>query len=270
MGLGSIGRHIAAKVSRGIGKNLRKYVAPALPIIVTPVAIGAGLSAAALALFLNLADDVRQQDGVWRFDHDGLKLGLSLRNPRRTMVMNTASALARPDIMTGIGFLAVIGAWQIPKLRPQCILLAVSLTGGGIMIGVMKTRYERARPSLIEALAREGTFSFPSGHSFISLCFYGILTYWWLRSRRSWLQRVVTVIVSGFGILLVGASRVYIGVHYPSDVLAGYAAAVPWLTACLTAYHQYERRVAAKLLPAPPEFEIAMEEDFVTNQLTAT
>ena len=55
----------------------RKYVAPVLPLIVTPVAIGAALSAGALALFFNIADDIREQDGVWRFDHDGLRLGLS-------------------------------------------------------------------------------------------------------------------------------------------------------------------------------------------------
>ena len=212
------------------------------------------MSAAALALFFNIADDVREQDGVWRFDHDGLKLGLSLRNPRRTLLMNTASALARPDIMTGMGVVALVGAWQLPRYRPQCVLLAVSLTGGGVMIGGMKTKYERARPTLIEALAKEGTFSFPSGHSFISLCFYGILTYFWCRSRRDWFQRIAVLTASGSGIALIGASRVYLGVHYPSDVLAGYAAAVPWLTACLTAYHQYEKRVNAHLLPAPPDF----------------
>ncbi len=213
------------------------------------------MSAAALALFFNIADDIREDEGVWRFDHDGLKLGLALRNPRRTFLMNTASALARPDIMTGVGFFALLGAWQIPKYRPQCLLLAVSLTGGGIMIGGMKTRYGRARPTLIEALASEGTFSFPSGHSFISLCFYGILTYWWFRTTTDFFKRVAVLLASGSGIALIGASRVYLGVHYPSDVLAGYAAAVPWLTACLTAYHQYEKRVQQHLLEAPPEFE---------------
>ncbi len=262
MGLGSIGRHFAATFGRAIGKNIRKYVAPALPVIVTPVAIGAGLSAAALALFFDLADDVRQQDGVWHFDHDGLKLGLELRNPRRTALMQTASALARPDIMSLVGLFAIIGAWQLPKYRPQCVLLAVSLTGGGVLIGGMKSKYERARPTLIDALAKEGTFSFPSGHSFISLCFYGILTYWLFRAHRDILQRSVILLASGSGILLIGASRVYLGVHYPSDVLAGYAAAVPWLTACLTAYHQYEKQVAAKQIPALPEVEQDVDEEF--------
>ena len=252
---GSWGRWIAASVGRAIGKNIRKYVAPVLPVIVTPVALGAAFSAAALALFFNIADEVREDEGVWRFDHDGLELGLALRTPRRTALMQTASTLARPDFMTGIGLLAILGAWRLPKYRPQCTLLAVSLTGGGIMIGTMKTKYERSRPTLIDALAKEGTFSFPSGHSFIAFCFYGILTYWWFRARKDFWERSVVLGAAGSGIALIGASRVYLGVHYPSDVLAGYAAAVPWLTACLTAYNQYERHVAARQIPAPPEFE---------------
>ena len=252
---GSWGRWVAASVGRAIGKNIRKYVAPALPVIVTPVALGAAFSAAALALFFNIADEVREDEGVWRFDHDGLELGLALRTPRRTALMQTASALARPDFMTGIGLLAILGAWRLPKYRPQCTLLAVSLTGGGIMIGGMKTKYERSRPTLIDTLAKEGTFSFPSGHSFIAFCFYGILTYWWFRARKDFWERSVVLGAAGSGIALIGASRVYLGVHYPSDVLAGYAAAVPWLTACLTAYNQYERHVAARQIPAPPDFE---------------
>ncbi|HVK02062.1 MAG TPA: phosphatase PAP2 family protein [Armatimonadaceae bacterium] len=243
MGLGRIGRSIARAVVGHVGKRAARAIAQSAPFIVTPVAIGAGLSAGALALFFNIADDVREVDGVWRFDHDGLKLALSLRNPRRTALMKCASALARPDVMSGLGLAGVILLWRRPEHRAKGVLLGVILTGGGIIIGGIKHRYERARPTIIEALAQEGTFSFPSGHSFISLCFYGLLTYFWVRSRPDLWRRVIVGAASGGAVTLIGASRVYLGVHYPSDVLAGYAAAVPWLTACLTAYHNYEKRV---------------------------
>jgi Membrane-associated phospholipid phosphatase len=231
-----------------VGRRARKAIAQAAPFIVTPVAIGAALSAGALALFFHIADDVREADGVWRFDHDGLKMALALRNPRRTALMKFASALARPDVMTGLGILGFLALWRIPQQRAKGILLIVNLTGGGIIIGTIKHRFSRARPTLIEALAKEGTFSFPSGHSFISLCFYGLLTYFWTRTRPDWLRRGIVGAASTGAIGLIGASRVYLGVHYPSDVLAGYAAAFPWLTACLTAYYQYEKRLA-RLLP---------------------
>ena len=89
-----------------------------------------------------------------------------------------------------------------------------------------------------------------AGHSFISLCFYGILTSWWMRMRPDPLKRGIVLLASTNAIALIGASRVYLGVHYPSDVLAGFAAAVPWLTACLTGYAQYEKRMAL-LAPGP-------------------
>lgn len=250
MGLRNIGRQVATFAARRVGRTARKYVAPLLPALITPVALGAALSAGALTLFFHIADDVRAQDGVWHFDHDGLRLALSLRNPRRTLLMRGASALARPDVMMGLGIAALAVCWLLPRHRARGVLLAVSLAGGGGIIGGIKHTFARERPSLIEALASEGTFSFPSGHAFIALCFYGTLASWWIRSRTDPFRRLVVSLTATHSILLIGVSRVYLGVHYPSDVLAGYAAAVPWLTACLTAYTQYERRMAA--LPAPP------------------
>lgn len=251
MRLGKWGRWVTARVARRMGRTARKYVAPVLPALITPMAIGAGLSAGALTLFFHIADDVRDTDGVWHFDHDGLHLAHSLRTPRRTLLMRGASALARPDVMSGLGIVAIAISRLSPALQPKGILLAITLTGGGGIIGGIKHRFARERPSVIEALAKEGTFSFPSGHAFISLCFYGVLASWWVRSRTDWFRRSVVSVAAANGILLIGASRVYLGVHYPSDVLAGYAAAIPWLTACLSAYSRYEKRIAP-LLPAAP------------------
>jgi len=231
----------------------RKYVAPVLPFVATPLAIGAGLSAGALALFFHIADDVRGQEGVWRFDHDGLHLALSLRNPRRTALMKIISATARPDMMITFGLASLLISWSSPLHRRKGILLAFSLAGGGAIIGSIKHRFARERPTLIEALAKERTFSFPSGHSFIALCFYGIIASWWMRRYPRLVDRIAVGFVTINAVTLTGASRVYLGVHYPSDVLAGYAAAIPWLTACLTAYNQYERRTA--LLPPGPKTE---------------
>ncbi len=250
-----VGRLVVAAVGRKVGMKARKYVAPILPLVITPVAIGAALSAGALALFFNIADDIREQDGVWRFDHDGLRLGLSLRNPQRTMLMKTASALARPDVMSGIGLLSLLISFRHPIHRSKGILLAVTLAGGGAIIGVIKLNVGRQRPTLIEALATERSFSFPSGHSFISLCFYGILANWWIRTHTHWGERIAITVCSVSAIGLIGASRVYLGVHYPSDVLAGFAAAVPWLTACLTAYNQYEKKIA-QIDAAPRRFRL--------------
>ena len=233
MGLGRLSKTLV----RAIGRRASALV----EVVVTPVALGAALSTGALVFFFNLADDIRGQEGVWRFDHDGLNLARSLRTPERTVLMRTVSDLARPDIMTALAAGSILIAWRSARYRNEAILMAFTLGGGGALIGTIKYRYGRLRPTLIEALATEETFSFPSGHSFGALCFYGTLAYWWIKSRGSFSERVAIGLGALQFIALIGASRVYLGVHYPSDVLAGYAAATPWLTACLIAYEQYER-----------------------------
>jgi undecaprenyl-diphosphatase len=251
-----MGRRLAAAAGRAAGRRARKVVGPLLPVIITPVALGAALSTGALVFFFNLADDIREQDGVWRFDHDGLNLAHSLRTPSRTALMRLTSNLARPDVMSGLGLLSILIAWRSKRYRPEGVLMAVTLSGGGAIIGAIKYRYGRERPSLIEQLAREETFSFPSGHAFIALSFYGTVASWAMKGRPLHQRIAIGALVTHF-IGLVGASRVYLGVHYPSDVLAGYAAAVPWLTACLTAYGQYMKRVAGI---APAERPIPEED----------
>lgn len=242
----SLVRRFASTVTKALGTRAGKYVKPLVEVVVTPVALGAAVSAGALAFFFDLADDIRSQDGVWRFDHDGLNLAESLRTPRRTALMRVVSDLARPDIMSVLGLGSIVVAWRSEKYRNEGTLMAIVLTGGGALIGTIKYRYARERPDLVESLAVEETFSFPSGHSFIALCFYGTLAYWAMKGKP-WYERLGIGVVATKFIALIGASRVYLGVHYPSDVLAGYAAAFPWLTACLAAYENYERRLA---LPA--------------------
>ncbi len=249
MGLRRVGRQLAVTAARAVGRRARTYAASAAPFIVTPVALGAGLSAGAMALFFNIADDVRGTEGVTRFDHDGLRLALALRTPRRTSIMRFASNSARPDVMSYIGALALALTWRTSH-RPKGVLLAVALSGGAGLIGLMKQRYGRERQTLIEALVREGTFSFPSGHAFISLTFYGLISGVHLRSDRSFAEKTAVCITSAGTTLLIGSSRVYLGAHYPSDVLAGYAAAVPWLTALLIANSQYEDRVERRAIAA--------------------
>jgi membrane-associated phospholipid phosphatase len=223
---------------------VRRALAKVVPFVATPVAIGAGITAGALAFFFHITDDIRgkEQDGLWKFDHAALDKANSLRTPTRTRFFLLVSDMAKPDTMTRIGIGSFLVALLVPRWRPRAMLLAVALAGGGAMIGTMKYRYARARPTRIQHLAEEYTFSFPSGHSFIAAVFYGLLGALGARSATTPLAKVAAVSAALKMILLIGASRVYLGVHYPSDVLAGYAAATPWLVACLIGYRQFELR----------------------------
>jgi membrane-associated phospholipid phosphatase len=97
--------------------------------------------------------------------------------------------------------------------------------------------------SLIKALG----WSFPSGHAVMSVVFYGIITYFIVRSVKSWNLRVFTVMAAGFIVFIVGFSRIYLQVHYLSDVLGGYASGFFWLAMCITGLEAYIRKTKSHL-----------------------
>ncbi|KQL46343.1 hypothetical protein AN963_15385 [Brevibacillus choshinensis] len=120
--------------------------------------------------------------------------------------------------------------WQ--KKRWEALFLVIALGGGVLFNLVLKWSYHRERPSILRLVEEEG-FSFPSGHSMASFILYGmigILLYLFVVSRAAKVAIVVIVVAL---ILLIGTSRIYLGVHYPSDVLAGYTAGGAWLAICL-------------------------------------
>jgi undecaprenyl-diphosphatase len=105
--------------------------------------------------------------------------------------------------------------------------LVVSLTGAAATGYVLKVLVGRLRPDgLIPAIVETG-FSFPSGHAVASMAFYGFLAF--LISRRYPEYRKIVLTFAAIIILTIGASRLYLGVHFPSDVLGGYALGALWL-----------------------------------------
>ena len=109
----------------------------------------------------------------------------------------------------------------------------ITVAGGGLLNLLLKNFFERERPNIHSMIEADG-FSFPSGHSMGSMTYYGFLGYLILRSKRNPLSKVGLGILLCLIILLIGISRIYLGVHYPSDVLAGYAAGLAWLVVCIS------------------------------------
>jgi len=115
---------------------------------------------------------------------------------------------------------------------------------GGIIVVSLKHLFQRARP--LDPILPAGGFSFPSGHAFAATVFYGMMVVlvWRLTDGR-W-PRAVASLFGLVVILAVGLSRVYLNVHYLSDVLAGWAAGLAWLTASLLVVDAAERRVLSR------------------------
>ncbi len=125
------------------------------------------------------------------------------------------------------------------------MLVVVATAGGGLLNEVLKWWFARKRPEIVPHLVSVGSASFPSGHSMLALVTYltlGALLARFASRRRS---RTYCIVVSLLLALLVGLSRVYLGVHYPTDVLAGWSAGLAWALPCwlVARYLQYRGSV---------------------------
>jgi len=139
-------------------------------------------------------------------------------------------------LVTALGYywvvlplLAVVAALLYRRgWRLSAVLLLVSIAGSIVLTTVLKGVFRRARPELFDSGYHASFYSFPSGHATVAVGFYGMLTLilaYRLRGKARWAVAVSGVIV----VLSIGFSRLYLGVHFPTDVLAGYLAALLWL-----------------------------------------
>jgi undecaprenyl-diphosphatase len=123
-------------------------------------------------------------------------------------------------------FCAVAGHWRYAALTVACSI------GTGLAMWVLKDFYERDRPSIVTHIDPPGGHSFPSGHSMISAALYMTLAVLISRTLERRRLRVFVIAAGAFIALLIGVSRMYLGVHYPTDVLAGWTAGLLWALVC--------------------------------------
>ncbi|NEW06925.1 phosphatase PAP2 family protein [Paenibacillus sp. SYP-B3998] len=129
----------------------------------------------------------------------------------------------------------VAAAWLLfkYKIRWETLILFAGAAGAWVLNALLKMIFERVRP-LEEWLIQAEGFSFPSGHAMVASLFYGLIGYLlWVNIRNSWKGAWCVPVITIFVILCIGISRIYLGVHYPSDVLAGFAAGSAGLIGCI-------------------------------------
>jgi undecaprenyl-diphosphatase len=140
--------------------------------------------------------------------------------------------------------LAVLGYLAFERKRREIWLVTLAAGGGVLVSTVLKQLFARERPDIVTHLAPAGTPSFPSGHSMLSAVVY--LTLGALLARIVARRRVKAYVLALAMLLafLVGLSRVYLGVHYPTDVLAGWSAGLAWALLCWLIARFLQRRGA--------------------------
>jgi len=195
--------------------------------------ITVGLAAAVgfLWIFGGVAQDVIAHDPLVQLDQTLATLLHSWATPTATTIFVIISTLGEP-VLAVIGVIvAGLLAWRRQWLHLGTWV--IGLGGGEVLNQVIKYVVARPRPVFAQPLIPESGYSFPSGHAILSFIAYGLLAYFAVLVLRSWRARTGVVMAAGLLVLVIGFSRLYLGVHYFSDVVAGFAAGGVWLSTCI-------------------------------------
>lgn len=196
-----------------------------------------------LALAFGLVAILIGNQRIAAFDSNIIRAVQGLEAPGWTRLFKCFTWIGSGEIVTILGLLIVGFLYGVLRHRMELVLF-VWVTGGSALLNfALKLLFHRERPTL-HRLIEETGYSFPSGHSMGAFSFYGILTYLLWRHIASRTGRVLLVIGSLVFIAGIGISRIYLGVHYPSDVLGGYLASGTWLGLSIWIFeHRRERKV---------------------------
>ena len=220
---------------------------PLLARIETRTLLAVLLVAAALWTFGGLAEEVMEGD-THAVDE---ALLLALRTPGHPddPLGPTAVETAMRDITALGGFtvltlvtVAVVGALALRGHRRSAVFLAFAIGSGQFLSHVVKTFFDRPRPDLVSHGTEVLSSSFPSGHSMMAAVTWLTLAVMLARAEPKRRMKVYWITFAALVTVAVGASRVYLGVHWPSDVAAGWTLGAAWALLCLIVARWLERR----------------------------
>lgn len=193
------------------------------------IVVGLLGAAAALMLLVFLGREIRAGIAP-AFDESVRSLVHSVASPWLTTIMIAASLYGGPGTLTPIGIVLAL-VFLVKKWHRGALLVAITLAGAGLLDGLLKFSFARIRPAAFFDYPLPGSASFPSGHALFATSFFGGLAPLLSARLKTPALRILVWCIAVFLIAVVGLSRVYLGVHYPSDVLAGFAVGTIWVTA---------------------------------------
>jgi undecaprenyl-diphosphatase len=164
----------------------------------------------------------------------------SLAKPVATSAMSGITLLGANQILILIGLVVLI-SFVRAHWRREAVLFLVTMAGAALLNRVLKVSFQRPRPQPYFDLIAPTSYSFPSGHSLLSFCFYGAIALAITAHLRKVSAKLLVWILTVGLVLLIGISRVYLGVHYASDVIAGFTAAFIWMVAVNGAGRMWRR-----------------------------
>jgi undecaprenyl-diphosphatase len=218
---------------------LSRKLGPHGALILT-LAAGALIATGLTAVFAQVYDSVTEADGVAGLDHPVLDAGKSVRSPLVDVIVtaytDVGGTIGMPIL--ALAALAVLGIRR--RSWTPVILIAIAGAGSLLMTIAGKRLIGRARPELADAVPPyEYSASFPSGHALNSVVIAGIVAYLILLRLKTPRSRVLIAALAAVFALTMGLSRVYLGHHWLTDVMAAWALGLAWLALVITAHRLY-------------------------------
>lgn len=167
---------------------------------------------------------------VFSFDRSFLLWIHQFANPQFDRIFLFFTALDDPPTVVTIFIITI--AWLVMKRRYSDGIRFTIVCAGGVLINqVMKLFFAKPRPKLWHRLITETSFSFPSGHAVGSMVVYGFIAY--ILAKEMQQHKHIIYAAASLLIIAIGLSRLYLGVHYPTDIIAGYGIGFIWLITCM-------------------------------------
>jgi undecaprenyl-diphosphatase len=196
-------------------------------------------------LFGIVVENVVNHASMTRIDDRVAAYLYALATPLFTIILTSISFFGAPAVTGSIAAVTGIVLWR-RRHTYRLLLLGIAVPGGMLFNVLIKYVIHRPRPFFDHPLLTLSGYSFPSGHAMASTVLYGILATFAVRTSCNWQRRALAVLTAAALIAVVCFSRIYLGVHYLSDVLAGILEGVVWLALCLTAVDVLEERRAPR------------------------
>ena len=222
------------KLTKELYYHQREYF-----LFITTLAVAGAIGTVALGFYLKILEDLYGQ-GLRQFDASIFELIYALRSESFTKIMTFITHLG--GAVAYFVFIPFIGLWLYYKgynwkipLQSTIVLFTAFLLNVGLKYFVA-----RPRPGINLRLVEAYSYSFPSGHSMSAMAFYGFLIYLVFRYVRSKRWKVLISVLLFCLVIAIGISRIYLGVHYATDVMAGFVVGLAWLMICIIAIRSVE------------------------------
>jgi undecaprenyl-diphosphatase len=179
---------------------------------------------------------------IIQFDSTVISFIQGFESPMLTIIMKFFSFIGSTSSVIVLSLFILFFLYKVLHHRSELILFISVVLGSSILNMVLKLFFHRARPDLHRLIEIHG-YSFPSGHAMSAFAVYGVLSFLLWRHIPTRSGRIFLTIISTTMIISIGISRIYLGVHYPSDIIGGYLISGFWLTLAIWFYQRYQEKL---------------------------